>query len=77
MKKKKYLSHADREWEDHKYIDKEWKNGRWNYIYKTASSAVASSSKTVLKNAELDKAIATGDKEGLIKLAHELRNSGK
>lgn len=77
MKKKKYLSHADREWEDHKYIDKEWKNGRWNYIYKTASSAVASSSKTVLKSAELDKAIATGDKEGLIKLAHELRNSGK
>lgn len=77
MKKKKYLSHADRVWEDHKYIDREWKNGRWNYIYKTASSAVASSSKSVLKNADLDKAIATGDKESLIKVAHELRNSGK
>lgn len=38
------LYHAKRgvEREDHKYVSREWKNGRWNYVYQTAKKSNSS-----------------------------------
>lgn len=76
MKKKKYLSHADREWEDHKYIDKEWKNGRWTYTYPDSGKSNTSVLKKASDTFKVNKAILSGDKDELSTVAREMRNSG-